>query len=617
MNTQPKILFVTTPIRPAPTHFPPIGTLSLMSALRKIDHHNYSFFDIDCFRPDFEEVLSRIVDEEPAILAISAVVSTAYQYVKDLSLAIKQVMPHLLILVGGPLGASAEIILRKTGVDVVAIGEGELIIQGLAKAYDRNTGRDESLAKVKGLVYLDGDEIINTGYTDPIPKEAVYDIDYTDLERFSNIHYYVCSMEFHGRSHFEHDPRMKEPHRLGKSWVTVLASKGCVAKCTFCHRWDKGIRYIPVPIFIERLKVLIERYNVGFVEIGDENFGTSVAWLKEFCAAMSKLDVLWNVTGMRVNCISADKLQMMKKAGCVEAVFGMETGSERMLAIMNKGVELHHNYDALDYVHSNGMRTTVQLVLNMPGECQETIEETAEFIRYAVEIDSSVSPFNHSMNYAQALPGTPLYEYAIHEGLIGAGLEAEENYLMWISDKNAADENFTIFFNKLPRLQVLGWRIFLSAVALDAYKKKFGRRRYLEKVSEKLIISGEANSGYFNFPKEKWGSSNPESHASYLSLLGYVFRNPGKIALVIPGIIVKYRFVLNMLLLSMYTRKQGFLFGFELLRESLLHVGVRVFRPETGKFGYEYKSLRKTMKDDTDRYPEIPKAMLPLRLGRW
>ena len=78
---------------------------------------------------------------------------------------------------------------------------------------------------------------------------------------------------------------------------------------------------------------------------------------------------------MRVNCVSDETIKMMKDSGCVRCIFGMETGSEKMLKIMNKGVKLSDNYKALDYVHKYDMTTTPQLVLGMPGETNETVKE--------------------------------------------------------------------------------------------------------------------------------------------------------------------------------------------------------------------------------------------------
>ena len=105
-----KVMLVTTPIRPLPTYFPPIGSLSIISYLRK---HGIpvDFYHIDALRPTYDEALQHIVAARPDVLGISSVVSTAYEYTKRLALDVKAALPETLIIVGGSLAASAEISL--------------------------------------------------------------------------------------------------------------------------------------------------------------------------------------------------------------------------------------------------------------------------------------------------------------------------------------------------------------------------------------------------------------------------------------------------------------------------------------------------------------------------
>ena len=89
-KNSPKILIATTPIRPIPAEFPPLGSLSVISALQKAGYKNTEFYHIDLLRPDYQDVIKHICSEKPDILGISAVVSTAYEYTKKLSLEIKK-----------------------------------------------------------------------------------------------------------------------------------------------------------------------------------------------------------------------------------------------------------------------------------------------------------------------------------------------------------------------------------------------------------------------------------------------------------------------------------------------------------------------------------------------
>ena len=106
--------------------------------------------------------------------------------------------------------------------------------------------------------------------------------------------------------------------------------------------------------------------------------------------------------------------------------------------------------------------TEVQLVLGMPGETDETIEETINFLirtmPYYPDYYRNKIAYLVSLNYAQALPGTPLYEYAREHGFIGKDLDSEEAYLLKISDTDAYDNDHFINYTQQPLLKVLSWR---------------------------------------------------------------------------------------------------------------------------------------------------------------
>ncbi len=247
-------------------------------------------------------------------------------------------LPDTLVVLGGNLAASAEIILRKTGVDICVAGEGEKIFLNIVRKAESARTLDDYLT-IPGLVMLDGNgELRSTGYETPLDKSEIYDFEWSDLIDNADMgtYFHVVDDEDYDRSWLRHDPRAQDPSRRGKRVVLLPGAKGCVARFTFCHLFDKGIRYIPVERIMKRLEEVIEKYNVGFVKCSDENFGTDRRWLRDFCEAIKKYDILWCVAGMRVNCITPEQIEMMKDAGCVAIVYGMETGSPKMLEIMEK-----------------------------------------------------------------------------------------------------------------------------------------------------------------------------------------------------------------------------------------------------------------------------------------
>lgn len=634
MGTRMKTMIVTTPIRDEPTTFPPFGSLTLIKYMRK--HGNEAaFYDIDYNRPTLEEAVDHIAAYNPDILGISAVVSTAYAFVKALSTAIRKRLPDTLIVVGGNMGASSEILLRKAGVDLCVLGEGEVIFNNVVERAKTTTDLAD-YADIKGLMSLDGaGGLVNTGYEAQLPASELYDIDWDDLESTSDASHFFPRMDdnpWMAMVNFNKDPRILEPHRRGKTKGMLYSSKGCVARCTFCHRWDKGIRAIPLDLVMQRLEEMIERYNVGFVSFADENFGADRRWLKEFCERVSKYDILWTA-GMRAKGVDEDLVEMVRASGCNYLGFGIESGSPKILSVMEKKTKLDDNLKAIKITHEAGIPSPIALVIGMPGESPETIGETIELCKYAKGKLPWINPNNLSINYAQALPGTPLYEFARHKGLIGQTLDAEEDYLMAISGRDAHDEFTTLNFTDFPTITAQSWRPRITVETNQHFVDTFGLDQYLKVVLGEYE-AGQAgseskgyDSGYFANPmrlQETSGTAQSSARAidydrmpvpsrpSLMKLIG-----SGKLGLaliVYPEVAYKLRHFLPLLVIYKDLRNFGVGYTARLIGEYFGHHLKRLIKGE--KLPAIERSLRKIVDQDLGSLATDDPAMLPLRKGR-
>jgi radical SAM superfamily enzyme YgiQ (UPF0313 family) len=626
-----KVLIVTTPIRPIPTNYPPIGSLSLIKYLRKHGFSNVEFYNIDGNRPSYAEVVAHIRSANPDVLGISAVVSTAYEYTKKLSLDVKKMLPGCLVVVGGNLAASAEILLRKTGTDLCVLGEGEKIFLNVVRRAEE-TRRPSDFADIPGLMLLDArGHLVNTGYEEQLPADEVYDVDWEDLFRTSDPDIYLTPLfDEDGNAAFayKNDPRTYEPHRRDKKLIIFPSSKGCVARCTFCHRWDKGVRYIPVDVFMRRLDYLIGRYNVGFASVAGENFGSDRKWVLEFCEAISKRDVLWSISAMRTRTVTPELIDVMVASGCTSIVYGVESGSPRMLEIMEKKTSLQDNLNAMTWTIERGMPSVIQLVIGMPGETSETIGETIDFCKVIQTLSPNVNPNDLSINYAQALPGTPLYEFARHNGLIGSGLDGEEAYLLKISDRDAHDEFTTLNFTTIPTLLTQTWRPLITIETNYAYVKKFGLAHY------RRVLLNDANYfkrnrkdvGYFANPKRLVDTSIAadtlqdvrEAYAleseSLPSLWSLVQKgNLGLAMICYPVFFYRIRHFLILLVFLKNLFRYPFQYNLNLISE---YISFRLFARNRNLSSVPAKSLRKTVSNDLRTLSGDSPAMAPLRAGR-
>lgn len=461
-----KICICTTPLRPVPTTFPPFGSIAIIQSLREAGHEVH-FLHIDYHRYSDGWIRDYFNANNFDVVGISAVVSTAYEYTKRLSSLIRQASGKTCIVVGGNLAASAEILLRKCQIDFCVVGDGEIIIRNLVAEISSGIRDFDRLKLVRGICFLGADqEFVFTGYGEKPPADRISWPDYSILENDGSVSHYVADT-IDNRIDGTYDI-----HDEGARLATVVMTKGCVARCTFCHRWEKGFRVRPVDQVIAHVEFLKEHFNVRYLDIADENFGSdrAVAW--ELAERLGKLGMVWRCAGVRANTVDQEALWHWKRNGCMSVIFGFESGSDRILKIMEKKVTVEQNLAALEAVYQTGMTTVIQLVIGMPGETDDTIRETIDFLKRAapfVSLWEDKAPSESlSINYAQALPGTPLYEWAREHGYIGVDLDEEEKYLVRISDTDAYLSDHFVNYTGLPLLRVLMWQVWILA-EIDAH----------------------------------------------------------------------------------------------------------------------------------------------------
>jgi radical SAM superfamily enzyme YgiQ (UPF0313 family) len=365
-----------------------------------------------------------------------------------------------------------------------------------------------------------------------LPDE-IEDPDYEVLERDGSISHFISTIVDNQLAGVD-----KSAGRGGRA-ATINVTKGCVARCTFCHRWEKGFRTRPVDRVINHVNMLKEKHGVSFIDVCDENFGSDTKITHELVDRLGEMDIAWRCAGVRAHTVTREVLLHWKRNGCTTVNYGVESGSQRMLDIMEKKTSVEDNINALRWTSEAGLNTVVQLVIGMPGESNQTIRETIEFLKTVssfliVSQDKAPSDFI-SVNYAQALPGTPLYEWAREHGYIGVEIDDEEKYLFKVSDIDAYAEDHFINYTGLPMLQVMMWRPWITA-ELD-YVHLPGReaatltlrqigRYYFNFLGDRLLrrYEGSASVGWLVrglFAVRTDGPAETEKEYDYISDSGY------------------------------------------------------------------------------------------------
>lgn len=455
---------------------PKIAIVSLINWMGRngIERDEFDFYDIDMLDASDDEIRAYFREYQPTVFGFSATVSTTYLQVKRLARIAREECPDAWIIMGGSLAASAKVVLNKTDVEICIQGDGEIPWAQFLH-YVKAHGREwnyEVLNEIKGLTYNTPEgEMYFSGYPQKIPASEIPYPDYDILSiglktRPEAINNYF--RDGRGSGWFQPDPRTWEPHRRPKI-AALWTTKGCVARCTFCQRSTKGYQTNSVTTLDEHLTILKERYNVGFIQIVDENFGSDTKHAREIAETLHKHDMLWICGGVRCTSVTDELVEFYHSRGCSGLKFGVESGSQKILDLMEKRFTVEHVYKAIDYCNRHNVYSPLAVMTGMPGENDETAKQTGVFLSTLCrKVGIPPEEMGNAIFYALPLSGTPLYEYGQQLGIIGTSVDDEEKYLEAISDIGAGKENY-INLNGHSLRKILFWDYLIRYEATRHY----------------------------------------------------------------------------------------------------------------------------------------------------
>ncbi|MBL78509.1 MAG: hypothetical protein CMH70_00355 [Nitrosomonadaceae bacterium] len=465
----------------------PLGVLpklAILSLIKWAERNGWKsdsckFYDIDMLYPSDDDIKAYFSEYQPTIVGLSAVVSSSYGQVQRISSIIRKMCPDAWIVLGGNLAESAAVLLSKTEVDLCIKGHGEIAWVNFIN-YVEKYKRDwnyEALGKIKGLCYLNKiKELTFNGPEQAIPEEDLPFPDYDFLrsglqdqpEQISN--YFRDALDCHW---FRFDERSFEAHRLPKV-AHVPTANGCVARCTFCQRSYPGYQVADVGSFEEHLIDLKKRFNVGFINIADENFGSDKSHAYEVAKILKKHDLLWIAVGVRCTSVKHEDIAFYKEHNCVALQFGIETGSQKILDIMDKVFTRNHIKTVLESCRKLSIFSPLAVMVGMPGETDETAMDTGSLIgETAASLGTHPEDMGYDLFYAIAFPGTPLYEYGQLTGVIGKTLEEEAQYLKTVSDAGIW-KRYYVNLNGAPMKDVIFWDWLVRLEASRIYQQNKG-----------------------------------------------------------------------------------------------------------------------------------------------
>lgn len=369
-------------------HEAPPQPLICLGAYLRQNNFTCGLIDANGLGLSMEETINQILSLSPRFLGITAptmLIATAAKIARE----IKKCASQITTIVGGPHISAVpdETMALYPDIDIGVLGEGEVTIVELLEVLTNKTGMDS----VKGIIYRENGTLKKNA-----SRPYIEDLDMLPFPAWDMLpdlrKYYQTSAV-----------RVDRLPTAG-----LVSSRGCPFQCTFCARnvFGNVTRTHSADYVIKMVKHLIQVYKIRNIDFEDENFVIYRKRLIEFCNRIidEKIDISWDCAS-NINAVNPQILALMKKAGCWQINYGIESGSQRILDFIKKPIKLEEVRRTLKMTKDAGITTKGYFIIGHPTETLESIRETTDFIK---RIDLDV----FQISFMIPFPGTELYKIA-------------------------------------------------------------------------------------------------------------------------------------------------------------------------------------------------------------
>ncbi len=376
----------------------------------------------------------------------------------DVCRRIKKVLPHaFIILVGTHVSAlPEETLLKCEAVDAVARKEYEITILELA-AFIANSSKNshpDDLSKIKGLSFrtFEADKSLQGLVVHTPDRPFIEDLD--TLPWISKVYKkHLCITDYF-------NPNARFP------MITLMTSRGCPFRCSFCVYpqtfTGRKFRFRSVEDVVNELKSIKKNYpEIKSIFLEDDTLSGN----KKRCVALSRamikeeINIPWT-TNSRID-PDLETLVLMKKAGCKSLCVGFESGEQKTLDTMCKGIKKEKMFEFMGYAKKAGVLVHGCFIVGFPGETRSHIQKT---IQLAKDLKPDTVQFYPVMVY----PGTEAYDDYKEKGWLTA-----KKYEQWLTPEglhNCVVRNETLTSDELVKICDDARRQFYLRTNYIAYK---------------------------------------------------------------------------------------------------------------------------------------------------
>lgn len=359
--------------------YPPLGLLYVSGYLKSKNIDNDVF---DSTFSNQKTQLDFILEKRPKVICIYTNLMTKIEVIKLMNILKSEKYNYPKIILGGPdVTYNIENYL-KAGADYLVIGEGEETTFELYQAIINQT----NLKDVDGIAYLENEQIIQTN-----PRTKIKDLSELPLPNREAI-----QMQ-------RYLDTWKNNH--GQSSMTISTQRGCPYTCKWCSTavYGQSYRRRPANLVAAEMKMLKQNYNTDAIWFVDDVFTVSHKWLQEFKDEVLRQDALIPFECItRAERLNDEILGLLKEIGCFRIWIGAESGSQKIIDLMERRVDVDLVKEMIQKTNSIGIETGTFIMLGYPGETKEDINQTIKYLKEA-------NPTHYTITVAYPIKGTSLY----------------------------------------------------------------------------------------------------------------------------------------------------------------------------------------------------------------
>lgn len=361
--------------------YPPLGLLYVSSYLEstEVEHEVY-----DSTFLSSEKWKSDLLDYKPDLVAFYTNLMTKVKIFELVKWMVSQpTLRNTKVLFGGPDVTYNWENYLKYGADFLVIGEGEQTFQETIEALKSN----QELTEIAGLAFKnESGELIKNK-----PRIKVKEVDEFPFPNRSKIDlskYLSTWKEFHG-----------------KATLNISTQRGCPYTCQWCSTavYGQSYRRRSPKLVVDEIEYLIKEYNPDALWFVDDVFTVSHKWIAAFSEEMQNRGISIPFECItRAERLSEEILQQLKKAGCFRIWIGAESGSQRIIDLMKRQVDINKVAEMMQLTQDFGMEAGTFIMVGYPTETKEDINLTIDYLKKA-------NPNHFTITVAYPIKGTGLY----------------------------------------------------------------------------------------------------------------------------------------------------------------------------------------------------------------